>query len=176
MLLLFILKIILTKTTKDSLDEQDIHYNNVNLQNHPKQKQINLTGACGPSLTYLIEGEKLIIEGIGNMTNYNSNFLPPWNSIRDEIKVVQLSEFITSIGSYAFYYFSSLQTINIPVNVTSIGFFSFYYCTNLQAITIPENVVSIGIGTFYYCSNLTNFVIPPKLLKLMNTYLIVVLI
>ena len=33
------------------------------------------TGSCGESLTYSIEGEKIIISGNGLMNNYNSNNL-----------------------------------------------------------------------------------------------------
>ncbi|KAK8886567.1 hypothetical protein M9Y10_042031 [Tritrichomonas musculus] len=114
MLLLFILKIILTKTTKDSLDEQDIHYNNVNLQNHPKQKQINLTGACGPSLTYLIEG-------IGNGTtspSYQSNVFD-----LSPIKVVYVME-----------HYESEEFCGLPVRLLSDLDFSMSEIITMSSI------------------------------------------
>ncbi len=42
----------------------------------------------------------------------------------------------------------------IPADVTSIGAYAFYMCTSLESITISENVTSIGNLAFYYCYNL----------------------
>ena len=42
---------------------------------------------------------------------------------------------LTSIGSDAFYYCSSLKSIDIPAGVTSIGSSAFYGCNNLEEVT-----------------------------------------
>lgn len=42
----------------------------------------------------------------------------------------------TSIGNYAFYYCSSLTSIEIPNGVTSIGAEAFGYCSNLTSVTV----------------------------------------
>lgn len=83
----------------------------------------------------------------------------------------------TTIGSYAFYYCTSLESITIPESVTSIGKYAFMDCDSLRSITIPDSVtliasyairdcnvlesVEIGKGVesistqaFYGCSNL----------------------
>ncbi len=67
---------------------------------------------------------------------------------------------VTSIGSQAFRYCSSLASITIPESVTSIGGFAFYYCSSLTSITIPESVTYIGDSAFRGCSSLTSITIP----------------
>ena len=61
---------------------------------------------------------------------------------------------VTSIGSNAFGYCSSLTRITIPNSVTSIGDDAFRGCNSLTSITIPSNVTSIGSNAFGYCSSL----------------------
>ena len=67
---------------------------------------------------------------------------------------------VTSIGTYAFYNCTSLQSITIPSSVTYIGDYAFYNCTILQSITIPSGVVSIKDYVFSYCISLTSVNIP----------------
>ena len=71
---------------------------------------------------------------------------------------------LTTIGYSAFYYCSSLKSIDIPAGVTSIGSsafqltsigdYAFIRCSSLQSIEIPAGVTSIGGSAFYGCSNL----------------------
>ncbi len=73
---------------------------------------------------------------------------------------------VTSIGNYAFYYCTSLTSIEIPNSVTSIGQYAFYYCRRLTSIEIPNSVTSIGSSVFMNCGTLTVTVkatMPPSL-------------
>ena len=63
---------------------------------------------------------------------------------------------VTSIGSDAFAYCTSLTAIVIPNSVTSIGSSAFSGCTGLASIDIPNSVTSIGSSTFYGCTGLTS--------------------
>ena len=46
----------------------------------------------------------------------------------------------TSIGNYAFYGCSRLNSITIPNSVTSIGYGAFENCPSLTSMTIREGV------------------------------------
>ena len=71
----------------------------------------------------------------------------------------EISNSVTSIGSYAFHCCSNLQSIEIPDSVTSIGDYSFQSCSGLQSINIPESVNSIGDYAFQSCSRNSNITI-----------------
>ena len=95
-------------------------------------------------------------------TNYNyyNRDDYPWYSLQKEIKSVEISTGVTSIGSAAFYGCSSLTSIVIPKGVTSIGSAAFYACSSLTSIVIPEGVKTIREETFCRCFGLTSIEIP----------------
>ena len=74
---------------------------------------------------------------------------------------------ITNIGSGAFFYCTSLASIEIPNSVTNIENGAFYYCTSLASITIPNSVTNIGSSAFEGCTSLTSVTVeatnPPAL-------------
>ncbi len=79
---------------------------------------------------------------------------------QNAIQRVFLGSSVTSIGSYAFQYCSSLAQITLPSGVTSIGTYAFQNCYNLAQITLPSGITSIGNYTFYNCRNLAQITIP----------------
>ena len=74
---------------------------------------------------------------------------------------------VTSIGSHAFIYCWSLNSITIGNGVTSIGDNAFYGCSSLTSITIGNSVTSIGDFAFGSCDALYSVYIeattPPTL-------------
>ncbi len=123
-------------------------------------------GTCGSSLKWKIYSNgELVISGTGAMTNYtysNGSYVTtaPWQEYISYIKSVIISDGVTSIGSYAFYGCTSLETVTIPDSVTSIGSYAFYNCTSLESVTIPDSVTSIGSYAFRYCTSLASIKIP----------------
>ena len=67
---------------------------------------------------------------------------------------------VTRIGDYAFYYMTSVYSVDIPASVTSVGDGAFMYCSDLASVTIPGSVASIGEDAFYECDNLSEVTIP----------------
>ena len=49
---------------------------------------------------------------------------------------------------------SKATNINISNSVISIGNYAFWECSSLQSITIPNSVTSIGNSAFWGCSSL----------------------
>ena len=128
-------------------------------------------GKCGPNLFYSFQVDSLEITGQGEMYDFDFNLdsysepnsTTPWDSNKKSIISVSISSDATSIGSYAFYYFSSLKSIIIPENIVSIGSYAFSGCSSLTNITIPENVETIGHSSFSYCSQLQTIQLPSNL-------------
>ena len=112
------------------------------------------SGTCGDNLTWTLDDSgKLTISGTGAMTDYSwSN--SPFSSQGYSIKTLEITSGVTSIGTYAFSYCSSLTSVMIPDSVTSIGSDAFYACSSLTGITIPGSVTCIGYEAFYNCSGL----------------------
>lgn len=76
---------------------------------------------------------------------------------------VGLPKNLTSIGSKAFHYCSSLTEITIPNSVTSIGENVFYECSSLSKANIPTGLTSIPKSMFMFCKSLPNITIPDNI-------------
>ena len=74
---------------------------------------------------------------------------------REEVKNVEIQEGVKSIGEYAFYKCSKLDSVNLPNGMTSIGDLAFEYCSSLTDIKIPEGITSLSVATFADCSSLS---------------------
>ena len=67
---------------------------------------------------------------------------------------ITLPSDLTSIGDYAFYYYSKLVSISLPNGLTKIGSNAFYFCSKLALTSLPAGLTSIGGSAFYNCSAL----------------------
>ena len=92
----------------------------------------------------------LIIRGEGDMPNYTKGGAP-WYGLRETIKLIAVDSRMTSIGDYAFYNFSALESIHIPEGVTSIGKSAFEGCSAMTKIVFPGTVTSIGDNALFKC-------------------------
>jgi hypothetical protein len=67
---------------------------------------------------------------------------------------------VTSIGSWAFDWCTSLSSVKIPDSVTNIGNSAFRHCISLTSVTIPNSVIGIADYAFAGCTNFTSVTIP----------------
>lgn len=72
---------------------------------------------------------------------------------------------VTSIGTGAFAYCSSLLEITIPVGVTAIGYDAFEGCTSLVELIIPDGVVLIDDLAFSGCASLRKISLPASVTR-----------
>ena len=70
------------------------------------------------------------------------------------VSSVEIPDYISAIGSFAFEGVSSLVSVDIPNSVTSIGEMAFLGCYSLRSITIPSSVTNIGQLAFSQCTSL----------------------
>ena len=117
-------------------------------------------GTCGAEVTWTLDSEGVLtISGSGDMYNYGISGTP-WYGSRSRVKSAVIAEGVTSIGSYAFFYCTSLTSVTIPDSVTSIGDEAFDGCRSLTSVAIPDGVTSIGESAFRGCWSLTSVTIP----------------
>jgi hypothetical protein len=83
------------------------------------------------------------------------------------IKKVELGSNVT-IGTYAFNFCHSLESITIPNSLTSISTYAFQQCYSLESIAIPNSVTAININAFYDCYSLASVAIPSSVTIISN--------
>lgn len=72
---------------------------------------------------------------------------------------------VTSLGDYAFRFYSQLVSVTIPNGVTNIGSFCFQGCS-LTNFAVPDTVATIGDFAFGLCGGLTSVTIPNSVTSL----------
>lgn len=68
---------------------------------------------------------------------------------------------VTSIGSSAFYRYTSLTSVTFPDTVKKIGSNAFYFCYQLTTLILPPQLEIIGYQAFYDCRNVTGNILIP---------------
>lgn len=147
-------------------------------------------GSCGENLKFTFDSSTgvLTIVGSGPMKDWKTYDAAPWYIENTHVKVINLPEGLTSIGSYAFcgqpiksvklpssirsiggHAFENcnkLVSINIPQGCLYINDYAFDYCKVLRSLKIPNNVEYIGERAFYSCDSLKIFNLPTNLKRL----------
>ena len=127
------------------------------------------SGTCGEGLTWILDDTgTLTISGTGAMANYEyyGSGQAPWYANRNSITAAVIEDGVTSIGKYAFYNCTKLESITIADSVTSIGRSAFENCAKLANVTIPAGVTRIDDWAFYDCDALTNVTIPGSVTRI----------
>ena len=121
------------------------------------------SGTCGAegdgsNVTWTLDNAgTLTISGTGAMYSYWNTgivgFNTPWRNLM--VKHVIIQDGVTSIGSYAFIYNHTIESVEISGTVQTIEGNAFQG-THLKSVTIPDNVTSIGREAFQDCTSLKN--------------------
>ena len=121
-------------------------------------------GSCGAYAKWSLNTDEgvLTIYGSGAMSNF-SRSSAPWGSYKDSIKKVVIRSGITSVGSYAFYEHSAIESVELPDTIRTLGEASFCWAENLRAIHIPEGVTSIPEDCFWACLSMEEISLPSTL-------------
>ena len=118
------------------------------------------SGKCGDNATWQLTNDgTLTISGSGNVDDFNP-LTQPWYIYSSSIRIVNIEQGITSIGTESFRDCTYLTNITIPNSLTSIGYDAFSMCSSLTNITIPNSVTSIGAFAFRNCISLKSITIP----------------
>ena len=123
------------------------------------------SGTCGANLQWNFDETTatLIITGKGTMTDWRNSSEVPWKEFKDFIQTVIFPDGLTSIGSYAFFNYVTLEKATIPNSVARIGDSAFWHCCNLTNVGVLEGVETIEIFAFSGCSSITSMDFGSKL-------------
>lgn len=83
------------------------------------------------------------------MKEYETHAEQPWHRYKVDVTEIVIEDGVTSIGSYAFYQFSSLKSVKIGRDVKRISEKAFGECGKLDNISvIPDGIEYIGDQAF----------------------------
>ncbi len=103
----------------------------------------------------------IIIAGEGAVKdNTTTSSISPSN--KETIEEVIATNGVTNIGSYSFYNYPALTTVDLSASSTleTIGKNAFTNCSSLTTATLPSSLKTISAYAFDGCNNLTNLIIP----------------
>ena len=84
----------------------------------------------------------------------------PFLRYASRVRRIILPRGLTSIGPYAFYGLTGLQSVSLPDTLLSVDEEAFSGCTGLTELTLPAGLRSIGSLAFENCSALRTVSIP----------------
>ena len=102
------------------------------------------SGSCGKqgdNLTWRLEGSTLIIEGSGEMADYNFyDTRAPWEPYGEQITAIRLPDGLTKLDNYAFYHLTAVKTLHLPKQVSGVDVELLEHLDALESITVdPAN-------------------------------------
>ncbi|MBQ3078251.1 MAG: leucine-rich repeat protein [Clostridia bacterium] len=110
------------------------------------------SGTVGDGIHWTLDGDTLTVTGSGP--------IPDRAKLPDTARVVILEDGITEVGSYAFYWCRSLESVTLPDSVTRIGEGAFVDCSRLASVRMPARLSVLEKCAFNGCSSLTEIIIP----------------
>mgnify|MGYP004462680603 CR=1 FL=1 len=120
-----------------------------------------LSGTCGKNATWTLDAQGVLtIRGTGGIgENTFCYWDQPWETQKDKIQKIVISEGIQWIGYYAFSDLTAVKSIKLPKTLTVIYEGGFGGCETLTEAVIPGNVKKIGYMAFANCNNLQRLIL-----------------
>ncbi len=63
---------------------------------------------------------------------------------------------VEKLGTYAFYFCGSLESLSLSTNITSVSTFALNNCTNLKYLYLPASIRSFGRQSFFSTTKITD--------------------
>lgn len=125
--------------------------------------QISVTGQMSilgdTSTSY---GSYSSLLSLNNTTQVNKNRV-----YSSSIRKIELGSNVT-IGEYAFYFCTNLETVTIPQGITELSDYSFYDCA-IKVLIAPSGLTSIGGQAFGNCRSLHSIMLPKSVTTITRT-------
>lgn len=97
-----------------------------------------------------------------NLSKNANVFILNKQKYKEKIVSIEIPNFISQLGPFAFQYCSNLEEIKLPQNLKSIESSAFDWCNNLKEIKLPQGLETIQRSAFNCCLALTKVNIPPR--------------
>ena len=171
-----VIKVYYTRNTYTITSEPNGFVDGVGIYGYNKSVELSATAYFGYEFTGWFSGENLLSVDSSYVVNIDKDIEAKFK-IAEEMQIfnftststtciisgikdtmmteIVVPDYVTTIGSRAFYGCSALMSIVMPNNLTSIGYEAFYGCTLLKNIAIPNSVTDVGFRAFYGCENLS---------------------
>ena len=109
-----------------------------------------MNGTIGDNITWFVDAETktLTFDGLGEMTDFDD--VPDYVKYSAYIENISFAEGsdVTSIGDYAFYGLTNVETITLPEGITALGEYCFYN-SGVKILNLPASLNSTDMLSFY---------------------------
>ena len=123
-------------------------------------------GHCSNLTSITVDKNNAAYQSIsGNLYSKDGTVLVTYASGKNDTNFA-IPNYVSIIGSYAFYKSPHLTSVTIGDSVTTIDICAFADCTNLTNVTIGDSVTTIGKKAFSDCNNLTSVTIGDSVTKI----------
>lgn len=122
---------------------------------------VSTTGQAGESVTWELNGNKLLFKGSGYIQDTSDEeYMYGWSSYKSSVTEVEIQKGVENVPSYAFYEFSELASVKLAESVYCINECAFALCEKLATVNFPKELQGIDRYAFYGCSALKSITVP----------------
>lgn len=136
-------------------------YNMQELTIQATDKELRIgKNAFSSNISKFYMGRNIVMQSEQSSPFYYSS---TYSSKSPNLVQVDVSDKVTFIADYLFYYCTKLSIINLPNTLKKIGNSTFLGCSNLTEVKLPSSLTSIGTYAFCDCPKLSKVNIPSSL-------------